>query len=428
MRSFIPGRIPSTRRGLLLALVLLASSGIAFGQQVTVNSTPGLGGANHTVFVYDPYAWAFKGNDIAPVVKKHVAGGGAASGQQYAYTELREGDAPTDDKPAKICTAVTFRDLINKNKNDMGVLVISSHGGDGSVTVEAFASAKKRDEQYDKYTKSPDAKDPPLFTTAEIAKTSNPDGPGISATSKFIEKYRQLNSAFVYIDACEGETLTDAFTKVVTGSEGARVAIGAKGCPGVEGSFKYAQRFFADLDGQPVERRSDDTRLELRAVGPAMTTENKVDKSVQFSISLFGSATTLAPRVREERGGFAFKCPMGKGDTIDLVFDTECEKDKLPDIEVTGITVGDAKWQGDIKFISHELKISVTGPEAPARTFKFTLKGEKLQSGNNQATLDGNTSPALVKEGKGVNAQGPSNSKASPDSYVVEYQDCKRVH
>jgi hypothetical protein len=33
-----------------------------------------------------------------------------------------------------------------------------------------------------------------------------------------------------------------------------------------------------------------------------------------------------------------------------------------------------------------------------------------------------------VKDGKGVNAQGPSNSKASPDSYVVEYQDCKRVH
>ena len=81
MRSFSPGRIPSTRRRLLLALVLLASSGMAFGQQVTVNSTPGLGGANHTVFVYDPYAWAFKGNDIAPVVKKHVAGGGAASGQ-----------------------------------------------------------------------------------------------------------------------------------------------------------------------------------------------------------------------------------------------------------------------------------------------------------------------------------------------------------
>ena len=434
MRTFRRTRtsLPTFILGLraTLAAVLLLAAAAATAQQQATNSTP----YGHTAYFYSPYAWAFGKFDLAPIVKKYVNAGGTdaekiTSGQQYALTEIKETAAPTDDKPAKNCTVPAFRDLLQNAKKDLGVLIVSGHGGEKSITVEPFASEAAMHKKYLEYTKPADADKKAMFSTDEIKETSNRHGWAISATDIFILNYRKIDGALVYIDACNGSSLTTAFADNAGKPGQAQIALGPNGCPSEEGSNNYAERFFSDLDGQPREGRDDLSRLEERAVGMAMAAENRVKGSVQFSKSLFAGNTTLAPRVVEERGNYAFKCPLGKGDTINLVFDTTCDAESLPDIEVEGITVGPAKWQGESKFFSHMLKIPVTGPDTPIKTYKFTLKGDKLKSGSNDATIDGNSNPAVLnKDGSGVNARGPSNSKASPDSYVVQYDDCKRVH
>ncbi len=176
------------------------------------------------------------------------------------------------------------------------------------------------------------------------------------------------------------------------------------------------------------EKRSDEQRLLERAVGTAVDTENKEfgrgDFAVTFVLAGMGN-TTLAPRVKEG-SDFGVPCPITKDDQIQIVFDTNANTTIVPDIETTVIVAGQATWKDGAKNV---LLVPVVRPAAATKTFSITVKGDKLQSAMNLATLDGNTNPDQVnQDGSGLNAQGPANSKKTPDTYLVKFEDCKRTH
>lgn len=441
---------PSLSHSAILALILvLESTANVVGQQI--NETPGVNKKNHTAFVFAPYRWASSTrNEPSQWVKTYVSDmpseeEAKAIGQQYSYMEMQELMEPTKDMPARVCTVPHFRDLLMNNKDDMGVLAIFTHGGNKDFAVEPFGkdagATQRRDEAYKRYTTAPAPDKPPEFTTDEINKFDTPDdGPAIGVTAAFIQKYRQMGQALVVIGACMGNTSAPLFVEAFGQAmdRRARVALGAMGCPKKIASNLYLKNFFGDLDGylpKTKTARSDQERLLNRAVGAALAAENKEfgrdpNFPVTFGLAGLGN-TTLAPRVKEGTD-FGVPCPITVGTSqIQIVLDTNANTSIVPgkeDIETEGITVGQPKWKDGSKNI---LQIPVIGPapNAVIKTFSFKLKGDKMQSAMNVATLDGNTNPdELNPDGSGVNAKGPANSQKTPDSYFVKFEDCKRKH
>lgn len=401
----------TARVAALAAALLLAPLAGARGQ----NETPGIDKKNHTGYLYAPYKWAFKKFDIDAKAKEAVAAG-ESSGQQYEWVELVETKKPTADAPAKTCTVDAFKDLISKNSEKLGVLIISSHGGENSLSVEPFASEKARDAQYDAYVKAGYGKD-------EISKTENEDAFAISVTDKFIQKYRNVGQALVFISACKGATLADDFTDAKglgqPASQLARVASGGTTDAKWVAYSDYAARFLAALDGRTYPKKDEADRIPQRAVKAAVDAGNAISgKSpleafrVEFNLTGNG-ATTLSPVVQDGCMG-----PLKKGDTVTFTFDTNCDTTVVPKVEAAGVTLGAPAWKKDSGSV---LEVPVTGPDAATGTFKITLKGDSVKAGKNTSRLDGNSNP------DGKNGHGPATGEKS-DDYVVEFKAGKRVH
>lgn len=398
--------------------------------QAPVNETPGIAKTNHTAYVYEPYKWVRKFFDIDAEVTNFVGPGKMNdegkpnTGQQYSVMIMMERNKPTKDSPAKICTVDNFRDLINKNKDDMGVLAISSHGNKTSFAVEPFGddagAEKRRDDALAKYLRNG-------YLPAEIEGGHNEDGYDISVTTKFIEKYRSVGQTLLFLGACEGSGPAKAF--VGNGDTTARVALGPPICPTVAAVKDFARLFFSDLDGQPRKDRSDGDRQKFRAVGPAVEAENKFKRgsSAQFAIQMVltgDGKTTLNPAVREG-DDFAFPCPLKDAKNFRIIFDTNMDMNTLPkknDLTVAGIVIGDPKWAA-----GNVLEVPITAVNN-ATNYSLKLPGGKVKSAKNVANIDGNTIPAANMEGAGINAQGPAFSQAAADDYFVEFKECKRLH
>lgn len=411
-------RITRCRGAIFIALLFGALAAPAWAQ----NETPGTGAkTNHTAYFFAPYKWALRRFDIDAAAKNGVASG-EKSGQQYEWVEIVETAKPTADKPAKKCTVTAFRDLISKNAGQMGVLILSSHGGENSLSVEPFATEKARDDQYAAYVAEGGG-----FTKDEITKTENPDGYSISATDKFIQKYRNVGQALVYISACEGGTLADDFTDAKgleqPATQLARVALGGDSCAKGAAYFSYGSRFFGDLDGQPRKDKLEADRIKLRAVKPAVDAGNAISgastiEAFKVSFVLTGAgATTLSPVVQDDKA--PCMSPLKKGDTITFTFDTNCDGTVVPKVLGAGVTLAAAAWKTGS---SNVLEVAVTDPAAATDTFKITLKGDSVKAGKNTANLDGNTDPDTI------NGRGPATAPKTSDDYVIEYKAGKRVH
>jgi hypothetical protein len=406
------------RRGTVFAALLLVSLTAARAQ----NETPGTGTKkNHTAYLYAPYKWALGIFDIDRYARDGLSAR-EGSGQQYDWVTLVETKKPTADAPAKICTLATFRDLISKHADDMGVLVLSSHGGKDSLSVEAFATEKARDDQYDAYITAG-------YTKDQISKTSNADGFSISVTDKFIQTYRNVGQAIVYLSACEGGSLADDFTDAKglgqAASNLARVALGGNSAAKGAAYAEYGARFFSALDGQPYKGKAEADRVKQRAVKAATDAGNAIqgaatDPAFQVEFSLTGNgATTLAPVVQDDLT--PCMSPMKAGDTITFTFDTNCDTTVVPKVAAAGggVTLGAPVW---MKGVSNVLTVPVTAPAAATNTFKITLQGDSVKAGKNTANLDGNTNPDKV------NGRGPATAAKKSDDYVIEYQNGARVH
>jgi len=406
------------RRGTVFAALFLVSLTGARAQ----NETPGTGTKkNHTAYLYAPFKWAFGFSDIDRFAKKALSAA-ADSGQQYDWVSYVETKKPTAAAPAKICTLDVFRDLISKNADDMGVLVISTHGGKDSLSVEAFETKKGRDDAYDAYIKAG-------YTKDQISKTENDEGFSISVTDKFIQKYRNVGQALVYISACEGGTMADDFTddkglKQPAGNL-ARVALGGNSAAKWAAYMEYGARFLAALDGQPYPRKAEADRVKQRAVKAATDAANAIqgkaaDEALRVQFTLTGEgATTLAPVVQDDMA--PCMSPLKTGDTITFTFDTNCDTTKVPTVKAEGggVTLGAPVWK---KGVSNVLTVPVTAPAVATKTFKITLQGDTVKAAKNDANLDGNTNPDKV------NGRGPATAAKSSDDYVIEYKDGTRVH
>jgi len=406
------------RRGTVFAALLLVSLAGARAQ----NETPGTGAKkNHTAYLYAPYKWAHGLFDIDRFARNGLSARDE-SGQQYEWVTLVETKKPTADAPAKICTLTAFRDLISKNADDMGILVLSSHGGKDSLSVEAFASEKARDDQYDAYIRAG-------FTKDQIAKTSNDDSFAISVTDKFIQTYRNVGQAIVYISACEGGSLADDFTDAKglgqPAANLARVALGGNSAAKVAAYAEYGARFFSALDGQPYKGKAEADRVKQRAVKAAFDAANAIqgaaaDPNFRVEFILTGDgATTLAPVVQDDLA--PCMSPLKAGDTITFTFDTNCDTTVVPKVLAAGggVTLGAPVWK---RGVSNVLTVPVTAPAVATNTFKITLQGDSVKSGKNTANLDGNSNPDKV------NGRGPATAAKKSDDYVIEYQNGTRVH
>jgi hypothetical protein len=414
----LPRLLRFLRRGTAFAALLLVSLAGARAQ----NETPGTGAKkNHTAYLYAPYRWAFGLFDVDRFTRNSLSARDD-SGQQYDWVTLVETKKPTADAPAKICTLTAFRDLISKNADNMGVLVISSHGGKDSLSVEAFASEKARDDQYDAYIKAG-------FTKDLITKTENDQGSSISVTDKFIQKYRNVGQAIVFISACQGGTLADDFTDAKglgqPAANLARVALGGNTDAKWAAYAEYGLRFFSALDGQPFPRKAEADRVKQRAVKAATDAANAVqgtatDPAFRVEFTLTGNgATTLAPVVQDDLT--PCMSPIKAGDTITFTFDTNCDTTVVPKVLAAGggVTLGAPVW---MKGVSNVLTVPVTAPAVATNTFKITLQGDSVKAGKNTANLDGNSNPDKV------NGRGPATGAKKSDDYVIEYQNGTRVH
>lgn len=186
-----------------------------------------------------------------------------SSGQQYTVVSLLETKDPSKIAAKdKVCTVASFKDLISKNREDMGVLVISSHGSKESMTVEAFADDEKaRDDRYQAYLDAGYGKD-------EIARSKNEDGYGISVSDKFIQKYRNLGQALVFLSTCEGGSLVDDFADAKGEKDTnklARVALGSDDSARVPAFAGFGNFFFKELDGQPRDFPTASARARPRS-------------------------------------------------------------------------------------------------------------------------------------------------------------------
>ena len=407
------------RRTTLAAGIAITALCLAPAARAQVNETPGIGKKNHTVYVFAPYKWEFKRFDVDGLVGKHVADADKDFGQQYTLVTYAETKKPTDDAPAKTCTVEAFRDLLKKNRDDMGVLVISSHGSNESISVEPFASEKARDAKYDQYVKAGFGKD-------EIVKTSNEESWSISVTDKFVKKYRDLGNALVFISTCKGSTLTDDFTAADADvGKPARVALGGTTDAKFAAFAGYAALFFGDLDGQ-YRKNNLGKRLENRAVGAAAAAANAIGGAatieafkVEFKVAGDGK-TTLSPIVTSDGMCGALK----KDDTITFTFDTNCDTTKIPTVEAVGLTLGAPAWKGGAKNV---LEVPVTGPPAATDTYKVTLKGNTVKAAKNDSLLDGNQVSTPDKDNpRETNGRGLASTKTTTDDYVIELKAGKR--
>lgn len=418
----IHGQMVVGLAGLAVALAVALEPPRALAQ----NETPGIKKRNHTAYVFAPFKWRFRTRDVdsevAECLEQRADRKGNVFGQRYTLVELLETVEPTQANPAKNCTIEKFRDLLMNNKDDMGMLVISTHGGTNSLVIEPFGSdggaAGRRDNAMKVLI------DKKGFQKDELTADET-EGSSIAVTDKFIQRYRKLGQGAVFLSACLSETLNDDFTKAIDGQTDehrARVSLGADRCSDAWAFKDFGMRFFGDLDGRnrtPKAKRTDAQRIALRAIGPAMTEENKFrikgirGEDLPIKFSLMGSGnTSMTPVVTDVTAPGNIKA----GDTITLTFDTNCETTLIPQVDSAELTLAAPAWKGGTKNV---LEVGVTAPAAAIGTWKVTLKADKakLKALGNESSLDGNSDPDPT------NASGPAN-----DDYVVEYKNGARVH
>ena len=350
------------------------------------NKTPGDDvGSDHTGFSFNCYQFAGTGDGGA--FAKHVGTGGSKAGQQYAISEYVQTSSGTN-VPAP-CTVLTFYNIIHHNKYTLAVLLLNSHGGNNSSSIEPFektpAGKAARDARYQAYLNG-NVSGCPAFTASEIYKSANHDAWAVGITDEFIRNHGNMNQSLAYVASCYGSSLTDDFV-----AAGSRVSVGYTDSVFMHEVTASIKKFFARMDGQEG--------IANRPVARAMV-------GLPATLGSTGNtATTLTPAVKK----LDAPCPINVGDTVTYTLDTDCEQGITPNIDGFNVTIENEIWLSKT-----ELQGTCTAIGNPT-SYSLILEYDKVYSDQNVALLDGNLKPFLV------NAHGPAH-----DSYW-EARSCPTV-
>lgn len=362
--------------------LLTIASNVSLAQNET-NETVGdnvLG--DNWAFAFAPYLFA--GDSGEEQYRAHV-GSSPGTGQQYAYLLLGEYSDPSTKVPS-ICTVARFYTAIRDETNFLGTLLISTHGGSNALAIEPFektaAGMAARDTRYQAYLAgSTGIPGLPVFTAAEVFKSTDEHAYAVGIKAAFIQNYGRLTRGLVYIAACEGGTLTDEFV-----AANARVSLGNTDCPFFSQDASRVTTFFSRMDGK---------------AGRANRPVSAAKAGLPLAVAGLEN-TTLAPSVLS----LVAPCPITTGDHVTYTFDTKCGVETIPDIACDNCTIENEVWLNPTTLRG----ICTAAPPPGSFDFELTLPWTHTLSANNKSRLDGNQNPP------GSNAEGPAH-----DDYVQRF-------
>ncbi len=333
-------------------------------------------GPDHCAFLFSPYGWAGDwGNDE---YRYHVCSDPYGwYGQQYEegdFLDDVDGPLPTHGE----CTLSEFYRIIHEEAQDLGVLLISSHGNTEYFSVECY---EKSSEGFNNWTTAVEQYLLNYEEGIEIYYTEASTWFSIGVYGQFIRNYADFDGSLVFVSTCDGASLTDDFI-----AAGARVCIGHTDHPLSSELVPRVTTFFERLDG--LEGR------EKRSVGAALQSPPSYLSYLQASGNL---NTTLAPAVVNVDAPSLLKV----GDYITINFDTECDQNWFPNILCFGC--GDFDYEQFVSPTTMEA-VYTSAPPLGTEQCEFTLKWSDVKSAWNEAYLDGNTDPW-----GGGNAEGPAH-------------------
>jgi len=360
-----------------VAFFLAAIIPAAHGQNRTVGDNYG---TDHRAFEFAPFKWRYW--IYEEPYRDHISepwSGPIESGQRYEFTVYAKPWHPPDPGPGG-CTLEQFYYIISDIDDDLGALMITTHGNVNILSIEDYDSTdpgkEARDAAYDTYIQEWE------FKANEIFKGSASGRWIIGIYGKFIQEYAYMPDALVFVGSCHGSSFTDDF--YIYG--GARAAVGIVDTMGWDHIESIVDTFFTRLDGK--EGQQNRTVSAAAVATPA-------------TLLLYGAGnTTLTPAVNDVNAS----TPLKVGDIITLQFDTECDTLYTPTVDCDWCDVGNVRWINSTTLQAEYLWPPMDGLDE----CEFTLFWNNVWSAWNYACLDGNTDPW-----GGGNAEGPSH-----DDYV----------
>jgi hypothetical protein len=323
-------------------------------------------------FGYAPFAWEY--SDGMQAYVDHVHGNTEwTTGQRYAW---EDGNFPTDwsepyPEPYE-CTLPIFEEILGSCSDDIGTLLIQSHGETNRLIVEVYSNSTEgvnaRDDAYDVYLAQYSSS---LVVTMEYETPSYVRYPCIGVTDSYLRSRSHLDGALVFVDACYSSSIIDDLVNPYYGN--ARVAIGVVGEQLAYYIGQCIEQFFSRMDGKLGQW--------CRPVSCAKTGLNNY-------LAVAGQENTVLTVAVQH---VDYPAPIRLGDTISITFDTKCNTYAWPEIW--------CDWWGDICEVGWDddsLTFRATLCQLPPSGIsevEATLGWDHVWSGRNWACLDGNTDP-----------------------------------
>ncbi|MDG2201172.1 MAG: hypothetical protein P8K80_08335 [Phycisphaerales bacterium] len=355
-----------------VALPVEASEGRGAGREGDANQVPGNDdGDDHTGLFFAAYKWSNDSGEKQYRMSVSSVEGGR--GQKYATAGQAQIDFNNGlgyNPPA--CNLLSFHQIIASNEKNYGTLLITTHGGVNTLSVEPYAlnatGLAWRNARLANYLQHNVTNQPRVDATMVIAGM-NRNAYDISVTGKFITTYGKMPGGLIYVGSCHGATLNDEFI-----AAGARVSAGNPEEVLVRAQRLKVIKTFTKMDGQ----RGIEHRPYAKAI-----------EGLGLSMAGKGN-TTLAPAVKEVEA----PCPIEIGDEVLYRFDTACDMDSIPTILQFRVEFGDPEWVSPT-----ELKLVCTDVSEPNR-YSFRLKWNDLKGALNESRLDGNMKPRVNARGQ----------------------------
>jgi hypothetical protein len=369
-------------KGIKLVVLIIFTLLIAYMIGYSQNRTPGdCIGTDDVAFSFAPHMNEHGFIDRGEAnYKDHVCDESPFIGQNYDFVRYWEPNAPSVNPPA-VGNLINFYNIIASSTDELGVLLITTHGDYDRISVEAYEKtvngASARNTRFSEYINgSADPSVPPL-SYAEIDVGSTKYTFIITAMDDLIAGKGNLTQGLVYVSACSSACLTDDF---VAGN--ARVAVGNLDHP-----FSYEVKdrvttFFSRMNGRSLNGQSD---RNLWAAMSGMPLGHTGDTN-----------TTLSPSVIE----VIANAPLEIGDSVVIKMETNCDTTYQPDIGGLHCMIESEYWLDSLTMVG----FCTDAPYPKAYTFGINLEWSEVFSANNYSALDGNTDPIGPEI---YNAKGP---------------------